>query len=324
MNNLDILDKKILLELDKNSRQNYSKLAKKLNTSQQVITYRVNKLVEEGIITQFMTSFSTISIGFTVIAKFYIQFTGINKKTEYSIFNNLLNNKDVNWVCKTLGEYDLFTAIMVKNIEEVASFKNELIQKYGNYINNYEISFLQKAWTLPRNFLLNKKTELLKPALIHKPVTIKLSDIDKKIMREIVNNSRINSVDLSKKLNINVKTVISKIKEYEKKGIIQGYRININRSKLNLKYYKVFIKLRSYNQMELKKFQSYCLSQNYLIHFIENMGKYEYEMEMEMPNSEEMQELVKEMRNSYSEIIETIETSEIIEELKLTWLPKSF
>jgi len=322
--NLNLLDYKILWELDNNSRQPFSKIAKKLKTSQQVINYRVNRLVELGVITSFMTVFSTLSIGLPLVGKVYLQLTGITAPQEKEIYSYLLKHKHINWVARTLGKFDLFCAVMIDNMQTFAQFKEELFAKYGNHINEYEISFIEKAYTLPRNFLINKKPEIIKPLEIKKPSQITLSNTEKKILKLIVDNSRITSLEIAKKLHVNVKTIVAKLKSFQKQGIIQGYRININRQKLNLSYYKVFISLKSYNPTNIEKLRRYCLTQDYVIHFIENIGKYEIELEIEMPTSEEMQKFVRDLRNVHHDTIETIETIEILEELKLSWLPNGF
>lgn len=320
----DIIDKKIIYELDNNSRQPLTKLAKKLRTSQQVISYRVNKLVQEGVITAFMTVLSTLSLGLPFIVKLYVQLTGISKETEEDIFLYLIHHKDVNWLCKTMGDFDLFTAVMVKDLDAFGKFKREFFGRYGVYINRYEISFLDKAYTLPRNYLLNKKPSITEPRLIHGQITKLVTEKDRKIIRYIVDNSRMGVVELAKLTQMNVKTIIAKIKEYENTGVIQGYRINLNRKKLNLHYYKVFIKIALFNQKEYKQLFSYLLNQDYLIHLIECIGNFELELEIEMPTPEQMQTLIKNIRNQFALLIDRITVTEIIEEMKLTWLPRSF
>ena len=51
---LDVKDRKILYELDKNSRQSYSSLAKKVGLSQEAVRYMVNKLIENKVILKFL------------------------------------------------------------------------------------------------------------------------------------------------------------------------------------------------------------------------------------------------------------------------------
>jgi Lrp/AsnC family transcriptional regulator, leucine-responsive regulatory protein len=320
---LDLLDQKLLIELDQDSRQTCSKLAKKLHTSQQVISYRIKKLVDSGIITSFITTFSSIPLGLTII-KIYIQYTGMTKETENEIYDFLSNHKSVNWIAKTLGKYDLFTAVMIKDISDLGKFKMELFQKFGKYINSYNTSMIQKAYTFPRSFFSSKKQEMIQPALIHKEFKLKLDKNDKVLMRYLADDSRISVLDLAKISNLNVKTVMSKIKNLKQKGIIQSYRINVDRNKIDLKYYKIFIKLRSYDPRDYNKLRNYCLSKKYLVHLIECIGEYELELEMEMPDSQRVEETIKDIRNRHSDVVANIESCEMTNEMKLTWLPQEF
>jgi len=320
---LDKLDKKLLMELDLDSRQPYSQLAKKLNTSQQVISYRTKKLVDSGVITSFVTTFSSISLGLNII-KIYIQYSGMTKKKEEEIYEFLSNHKSVNWISKVLGNYDLFVAIMVKDISLLGEFKAEFFQKFGKYIGYYTTSIIQRAYTFPRPYLSDKNQRAIKPALIHKELNLNLDRKERLLIKEISNNSRISVIELSKKLDLNVKTILKKISALNKSGVIQGYRINIDRGKIGQKYYKIFIKLKSYDPEDYKLVKTFCLGRKYLVHLIECVGEYEIELEMEISESERIEETIQEIRNNYSYVIARIESCEITNEMKLTWLPNGF
>lgn len=320
---ISVLDAKLLDLLDNNSRENYSKLAKELKTSQQVISYRIKRLVDTGVITSFITTFATIPLGLNVV-KIYLQYSGMTSEREIELQNYLLDHKYVNWVATATGKYDLFVAVMVKDLAELGKFKTGLFEKFGKNINKYTISIIQKAYTFPRSYFGNETKTFHRPALIHKEFNQKLDKNDKEIIRILANDSRIAVVDLSKRLGLNVKTVISKIKGLEKNGIIQSYRINLDREKVGLTYYKVFIKILSYNPKDFETLKNFCLAQRYLVHLIECIGEYELELEMEMPNSEKIEKVIKEIRNTHPDIVATIESCEMTEELKLQWIPNGF
>ena len=54
-NKLDLLDRKILYELDRNSRRSASEIAKKVRVHRNVVNFRINRLIEKGIIREFVT-----------------------------------------------------------------------------------------------------------------------------------------------------------------------------------------------------------------------------------------------------------------------------
>ena len=59
--NLDLKDRKILYELDSNSRQPLSQIAKKVGLSKEVVNYRIRRLEDQKIIThtKIITGFET-------------------------------------------------------------------------------------------------------------------------------------------------------------------------------------------------------------------------------------------------------------------------
>ena len=52
---LDLLDKKILFELDLNSRQSNQEIARKVRSSKEVVSYRIKKLEENKVIFKYLT-----------------------------------------------------------------------------------------------------------------------------------------------------------------------------------------------------------------------------------------------------------------------------
>jgi len=61
---IDKIDQKILLELLRDSRISISLLSKKLKISRDVANYRINKMVENNIIRNFITEIDVEKLGF--------------------------------------------------------------------------------------------------------------------------------------------------------------------------------------------------------------------------------------------------------------------
>src|SRR3989344_5252975 len=85
MKELDLLDKKILYELDLNARISAIRLAKKLKKSKETVNFRLNKLIKNNIIKGFYTVFNTSKLGWYYI-KFYIKFKNITPQKEKELF----------------------------------------------------------------------------------------------------------------------------------------------------------------------------------------------------------------------------------------------
>jgi Lrp/AsnC family transcriptional regulator for asnA, asnC and gidA len=71
-----------------------------------------------------------------------------------------------------------------------------------------------------------------------------LDELDYKILELLVLDSRIKTLEISKKLNSNVNTINSRIKKMKKSGVIHIFTINFEYPKINYKLYKVDIVLK--------------------------------------------------------------------------------
>ena len=78
MHQLDLLDQKIMYELDLNARISASQLAKKLKKSKETVNFRINRLIKNEYIKGFYTVFNTSKLGW-YYTKFYIKFKNKNQ-----------------------------------------------------------------------------------------------------------------------------------------------------------------------------------------------------------------------------------------------------
>src|SRR3990167_8919131 len=93
---LDLIDRKILAELDKNCRVPNSVLAKKVNKSREAVKYRIQQLQKQGVIERFITSINPNRLGFYMF-KAYLKLENIPEEKE-KFLRELKNSKDVYWI----------------------------------------------------------------------------------------------------------------------------------------------------------------------------------------------------------------------------------
>ena len=91
---LDVKDRKILYELDKDARQPLSKIAKKIGLSRESILYRLKKFFKQGIIRNYLSVINMAKLGFTH-HKIYVKLhniTEIQEKQMIDYFGEKLGN----------------------------------------------------------------------------------------------------------------------------------------------------------------------------------------------------------------------------------------
>src|SRR3989338_9401358 len=93
---IDLIDRKLIAELDKNCRISNTQLAKKLRKSREVVAYRVQKLEERGIITGFISSINPTKFG-QFMFKVYLKLENLPSERE-RFYAVLEQNKDIYWL----------------------------------------------------------------------------------------------------------------------------------------------------------------------------------------------------------------------------------
>ena len=242
---LDLKDRKILYELDLDCRQSNSQIGKKVGLGRDVVSYRINKLQEEGIITNFWALIDTFKLGYNVF-RIYINFQYVTPEIKGKIIQYFVDYKNAWIVATEKSEIDLDVVTWVKDVFEFYQFWDKTLDKFGNYFDKYNISVYTKAIVYKKSFLLPDQTESNRVICeMHsggKPVEI--DELDYKLLNEIAVNARIPLIELSEKLGCSSQTVNYRIKNLIKTNVIQTFRINVDFLKLGLQEYKIDIYLK--------------------------------------------------------------------------------
>jgi DNA-binding Lrp family transcriptional regulator len=311
--NLDNLDKKILYELDINSRLPLTVLSKKLHTNRNVIEYRINKLKEKGLIKNFVTLIDGGRLGLT-IWNVYLEFQDINPNIEGEIIRFLKDNKKVWWVAQTTGKWNLIYSIFIKDIKEFYNTVREFNGKYGKYILNQEVAAHVEVEVFSRGYFLNKPSIGVTWYKNVEPVI--LDDKDKKILKELASNSRISSVELAGKTKTTARIVTYRIKELMKKGVITRFRLQIDSSKIGFNFYKIIVYLKNLSRIHDKELEEYCKNLGNIFHFERKIGPWMLELEMDSESYEKANQILKKMKEDFSDYIKSYEVLMIVDEPK--------
>lgn len=316
---LDLLDRKILLELEINSRQPLTTLAKKLKKDRNVVEYRIKKLQEEGIIKNFVTLLDAGKLGLTVW-NVYLEFQNLTPEIEKKIIIYLKKTKNIWWVAQTAGRWNLIYSIFVKSIKEFYETVRNFNENFGDYILNQSLAAHVEVEVFSRGYFLNKPS--IGVTWHRKTEKIKIDEIDKKILKELATNARISSVELAGKINSTARIAAYRIKDLQKKEIITRFRLQLDVNKIGYNFYKVMVHLKNFSEEKDKKLQEYCKNLGNIFHFERKIGPWMLELEMDIENYEKANELMKNMKEKFPNYIKSYDllliTNEPKGELDLT------
>ena len=123
MEKIDLKDRRILHELDYDSRQSFSMIGKKVGLHKNVVNYRIKRLQEKGIIENFYTVIDTFKLGYNSL-RFYITYQNMNPDIRIDLIQYFVDNKFTWWVGSFEGDYDLAVLFWVNDLHDFFPFGN--------------------------------------------------------------------------------------------------------------------------------------------------------------------------------------------------------
>ena len=288
---LDTKDYQILRELDINFRQSFSKIGKKVRLSKNSVALHFNKLSQNML--HNVTGINNEILGYTMIKVFYT-FDFYNDKTEREIINELKKHKNITWVAKFYGSYDICICLLVNNLDDLVSHLSKFNEKFSRKINQKEIQIIYEQFYFRNNFIhkepINKIYEIHKTNKI-----ISLTNIDKKIISQVRYNPRESIIDIARKTRLNQKTVSSRLRALEKNNVIMGYFMTLDSNKFGFNAFKLLFQVQ--NLKDSKKFESYLSSIKNMHYITKMLGLWDYEIDcvyFDMNDLQRQIELIKE------------------------------
>jgi len=307
MEKLDVKDRKILYELDIDSRQSFSQLGKKVGLHKDVVAYRVKKLQEKGIIKNFYTEVNDNKLGYTSV-KFYLTYQNVTPAIKQEIIEYLVKSSHTNIVHSLVGEYDLGVISSVGNVAKFYRIWRNLINKYIDYFSNQVFCVHNLDITYKKNFLLDEQSEKKKENRIlfienYNDDKVEIDSLDYQILELIAGNSRIATLEIAQKLHSTVNTINTRRRRLEKIGVILGYTINVDWPKIGYQWYKADIVLK--DPTKLQQIIDYVTINPYLFSRMASLGYVDLELVYILNNANQLHQIMEELTAKFPDAIKS-------------------
>lgn len=115
---LDTLDEHIIRELQKDGRVSYRTVAEKLNISDGTVRFRVNRLMEMGLL-KISALINPFFFKNSILALIGME---LESRTHHETMKKISEMDGVISVCNTAGEFDLFVEVFLKSRDELNRF----------------------------------------------------------------------------------------------------------------------------------------------------------------------------------------------------------
>ena len=318
MEKLDLKDRKILYELDLNSRQSDSEIGRKVGLNKAMVSYRINRLIEKGIIKKFYTMIDASRLGY-LSCRFFLKFQYDDLEKEKEIIDYFVSQPYSWWVPSIEGPLDLAVILWTRDTYEFYEIIKNVLNKYKPFIKDFLPGIYAKFHQFRRNYLLEKQEIVAEPVLTCFREKIDVDKTDINILKIIAENARIPTVNIADKLNLSSATISQRIKRLTQKNVIQGYRAAIDLGKIGYYWYKLRLDLKDFSRT--KEILLYAKNHPNIIYAYEVIGGANLELEMELESYDHFKVLSNDLRKKFSDAIRFYDYFLFYKEHKILYMP---
>ncbi|MFA6214755.1 MAG: Lrp/AsnC family transcriptional regulator [Candidatus Micrarchaeia archaeon] len=317
MAGLDLLDRRIMHELDLDARISASRLARKVRKSKETVNFRLRRLLREGYLKGFYTVFNTSLLGWFYV-KHYIKFKDTTPKKEAEIFDYLRMQPNVSYLASVEGRYDCLLLVIVPQMARADSFLSAFMEKYGGFVQAKDMTVLLSTHRLNAKFLFAGK-ESRDWHYEYELGGYSPDAMERRLLAELSSNARIPLLELAKKCGISPTAAAYRLRKLEQGKVILAYVSEPNFSKLGLRFAQVNITLR--DPAIRKRMIAYFDATNRCLFAIEMMGKYDILAEVHVQSGHELQGIIDGFREKFVGKYVDYDICTITREYLVVWGP---
>ncbi len=313
---MDAKDRKILAELAKNSRMPVQQLARKVRVSREVVAYRMKRLVEQGMITDFYTIIDTSALGYSRHVCF-IQLQGISMEEEKNFFSWITWHNYLTYVGTAVGRWNVIFDILSKDKEHLKSIIQEILNEIRKYLDTYVVISVHAYESFPVKIVGGSA----KIADSMASTKVEIDATDRKLLELLSKNARIEYKELAPSLHMTANAVKYRILRLQKEKVILGYTISLDAHKIGYELYNVQVKYLGVQEEKLLQFLRGARS---VIYFYRHLGNenWDFDMGVAAKNSLELRYFLMALRKEAGDGVKVHDVYAIGETIKSDHVPK--
>ena len=319
MAELDLLDRRIMYELDLDARISASQLARKVRKSKETVNFRLNRLMREGYLKGFYSVFNTSKLGWFYV-KAYLKFKDTTPKKEAEIFEYLRTQPNVSFLASVEGKYDCLLLVMVRQMAAMDGFLARFMEKYGDFVQEKDMTVFLTAHRLSQKFLLpgGKGEDWSYPAELG---SYRPDGTERKMLDALSSGARIPLIALAKKCGLSPTAAAYRLRKLEKEKVILAYVSSPNFDKLGLRFVQINFSLK--DPSVRKQIIAYFDSTSKCLFAIEMLGKYDVLVELHTQSELELQKIIDAFKEKFVGKYTDYDVSTITKEYLMVWRPFS-
>ncbi len=314
---IDEIDKKILFELDMNSRRSLSEIALKTGVSKEKVHYRIQKMLENSVIRGFYAVIDLTKLGYTKY-KYYIKLHNVRQEVENEIIKNLCKINNSTWVATIEGYWNLAVTVVAKDLTELNSVNKQIGTVIGEHLFEKNVSTVSDNGIFCRNYL-NPTMKKFQFPHIYEGGNRKVDELDMAILRILSKDSSMSISYMARLLASTRDKVKYRIKKLKEDKVIVGWRTFIDLEKIGYDLYKIVFRLNDI--IKRREIITFCKRYQSYVEYLKLVGETDLEIEIEISHKPELRNILDEIRTEFSDFILGYNILDISHEHKVGFFP---
>lgn len=278
-----------------------------------------------GVIKGFIPLINTVRMGY-IYLRLYLTFQYLTSEKKQEIIDYLVKTKIVVVVVRAQGKFDMIVFVAVKNLSDFTSFYYKMLGKYRDYFLEIIFSLYSHEYLYER-FLIFDESDNKRVKSRHKPIpvltigsTVKTDDLDHRILKLLVTDALMPVSCIAEKLGVTSTTINNRIKKLRKVGIITGFSILIDYTKIGHQWYKISIDLKEYGKRG--QIITFLETQQYLFAILQSIGHSDLELECLFKDINHLTFSMENLINKFPDAIKKYSYTALLDIYKYKYFPE--
>jgi DNA-binding Lrp family transcriptional regulator len=316
----DLLDRKILAQLDIDSRQSSRDIARRVGSNKDTVNYRIRRLIDDKVVSGFTTHVDTARFGFSNI-KTYVRFQDTDEEKEAEFFAYLSSLPEVGWVARSSGRWDALFCTWAPSSFAFYKTLSKILDRFSRNIYEKEIIHNINWFYYSRKWLLPENPSVHAVKYGEEPGKSPISASDYSILRELVPNSRKSFSDVAKAAGLSPQKVFNRVSAMRKKGIITKFGMDLDYGTLGIVFMKTFISLHNIDKKSLESICRFCGREPRVFALTTALGAWDLELEMEVRRVEDAMDVMNRLKRAFPDFVKGYDSIVITKQSGLNYLP---
>lgn len=240
---LDLLDKKLLQELERDSSQPLHILARNIQRSKQFVSYRMKRMEDAGFITGYTAMIDVFSLGYSVF-RISLDLQHMTEAQKKAFAEEMKKQKEIIAIILIHAHWDIALFVLTKHIHELRNLWDSILDRYRKQIRNHRVYVYAPIYHYEKSFL---------PKIVREEKVLGFSEEktvkgDTALLFHYAAHVREPLLTLAKHMKRAPITVKKQIALYKKENIVLGQSLGMNPAGIGLHSYLVELTLEGVNR----------------------------------------------------------------------------